>query len=254
MTLTKKLKFDDETLGVIKQMDWSDDGLLGKLPGAQLERSLYVKVNKALESMGGKWNRKSGGHVFGKDPRSEVEDLIENGLIEVERDGFFETPRAVVDRMLALVPLRSSSFILEPSAGMGAIAKVLKEIGGSTVTIWCVEKNQDRALKLRDWFGDVFCCDFLNWSPRERFTNVYMNPPFENLQDIDHVMHAYDLLDPGGSLVSVMAESAFFRSDKKSVIFREWLNGVGGYLEQLPEGSFKESGTGVNTRLIVVRK
>ncbi|NMC45956.1 MAG: SAM-dependent methyltransferase [Chloroflexi bacterium] len=234
-------------------MDWSDDGLLGKLPGAQLERSLYVKVNKALESMGGKWNRKSGGHVFGKDPRSEVEGLIESGTIELERDGFFETPRAVVDRMLELVPLPVGAFVLEPSAGMGAIAKVLRECGGS-VNIWCVEKNDDRALKLRDWFGDVFCCDFLTWEPKERFTHVYMNPPFENLQDVDHVMHAYDLLEDGGTLVSVMAESAFFRNDNKASLFRSWAFSNDIYTEQLPEGSFKESGTGVNTRLIVAYK
>lgn len=51
-----------------------------------------------------------------------------------------------------------------------------------------------------------------------------------------------------------MAESAFFRSDKKSVAFRKWLDKNGGYSEKLPEGAFKESGTMVNARLVVIVK
>ena len=31
-----------------------------------------------------------------------------------------------------------------------------------------------------------------------------MNPPFTHHQDIDHVRHAYDLLDAGGVLVAIM--------------------------------------------------
>lgn len=86
------------------------------------------------------------------------------------------------------------------------------------------------------------------------YNRIYMNPPFEEGQDIDHVQHAYKILAPGGQMVAVMSEGPFFRGDRKATEFREWLEGVGGYSEQLPEGSFKESGTGVNTRLVVIMK
>jgi len=86
----------------------------------------------------------------------------------------------------------------------------------------------------------------------QRFDFVIMNPPFEELQDVDHVQHAYKMLSNGGTLVSIMSESPFFRNDTKSKNFREWLELVGGYSEKLPEGSFKESGTGVNCRLVVI--
>lgn len=37
-----------------------------------------------------------------------------------------------------------------------------------------------------------------------------------------------------------MSESPFFRTDKKSNDFRDWLDTVGGS-EKLPEGSFKDA-------------
>ena len=40
----------------------------------------------------------------------------------------------------------------------------------------------------------------------------------------------------------------------KAVAFREWLDEVNGYAEELPANSFKESGTAVNTMLIMIEK
>ena len=42
---------------------------------AALDRALYCKVNKALESMGGIWNRKGQAHIFAQDPR-QLFDLM----------------------------------------------------------------------------------------------------------------------------------------------------------------------------------
>ena len=251
MTLTKKLHFDNDVLEVLRSMEFSADGLLGKLTCGQLDRKMYEKVNKALEAMGGKWSRKDGGHTFKADPRPSVDGLLENGVLEIERDGFFETPKAVVDRMLELVPITERNFILEPSAGMGAIAKNLP---GERGMITCVEKNEDRAEYLDQYGFPTYCADFLEWEPGLTFDRIYMNPPFENMQDVDHVKRAYELLETGGKMVSVMSSSPFFRQDKKAVDFVDWLSKKGGYSEPLPAGSFKESGTGVNTVLVVISK
>ena len=88
------------------------------------------------------------------------------------------------------------------------------------------------------------------------YDRIIMNPPFEGMQDADHVKHAYSLLAKGGKLVAITGESPFFRSDRKAVEFRDWLDSVGGSSEKLPEGSFKDSdrSTGVNTRLVVITK
>jgi len=258
--LTKTMKFDNDVLEVLRSMDWQNDGLLGVITGGQLERNLYTRTNKAFDALGGKWNRKAGGIVFSVDPRPQFEAVIENGTLQVERDGFFETPRKVVERMLELVPTDTSNdaLTLEPSAGLGAIARALKEEGVQWLVM--VEKNEQRVENLRKEFSSqdtsVHLGDFLQFQPHKDylFDRIYMNPPFEELQDIDHVTHAYNLLAPGGKMVSVMAESAFFRSDRKSTELRLWLSNINAHIEKLPEGSFKESGTGVNTRLVVIEK
>ena len=246
--LTKTLKFESDVLEVLKAMQWSDDGLRGVLVG-KLDRKLYERTNKALEAMGGKWNRSAKAHVFQFDPRPQVEGLLENGALVVERDGFFETPSDIVSKMISVAGVKSGDVVLEPSAGMGAIAKHIKAVGADVV---CVEKNEKRAGVLSEMGYTVKNVDFLEIKPEKKYNAVVMNPPFEELQDVSHVMHAYNFLKKGGCLVSIMGESAFFRSDTKAQSFREWLELVGGYSEKLPEGSFKESGTGVNCRLVVI--
>lgn len=245
--LTKTLKFSDDVLGVLRNMTWSECGTIGYLHG-QLDRKLYTDTNKALAMMGGKWNRGKGGHVFKVDPRATVEGLLDNGTLTVERDGFFETPKVVVDRMVSLV--WPSGSVLEPSAGMGAIADHLPPTYDE---ITCVEKNADRAQRLHEKGYVVYCADFLQWGDTT-FDTIYMNPPFEESQDIAHVMHAYSLLAHDGKMVAIMGDGAFFREDKKAMMFRQWLDSVGGWSERLPDGSFKESGTGVATRIVVIEK
>jgi len=156
--LTKTLKFDEDVLDIIRAMDWQDNGKVGKLTCGQLDRYMYEKVNKALSTMGGKWNRSIGGHVFKLDPREQVEGLIKNGSLTVEKDGFFETPESVVKRMLELVPLpKNGELILEPSAGLGAIAKHL--CGNITL----IEKNPQRCEELRKQFKLAGVLDEIGW-------------------------------------------------------------------------------------------
>lgn len=246
--LTKTLKFSDDVLSALRNMTWSDDGTIGYLHG-QLDRKLYTDTNKALTAMGGKWNRGKGGHVFKTDPRAAVEGLLGDGALTVERDGFFETPKAVVERMTSFV--WPAGDVLEPSAGMGAIVDNLPR---TYVGVVCIEKNAERAKTLADKGYLTVCRDFLEYDTDVRFDTIFMNPPFEASQDIAHVMHAYSLLADDGKMVAIMGEGAFFREDSKATMFRDWLNDVGGWSEQLPEGSFKESGTGVATRIVVVEK
>jgi len=255
MALTKTLRFSEEVLNILRSMDWQDNGILGILTCGQLDRKLYSDVNKALSSMGGKWNRKLGGHIFKIDPRNQVEGLLSSGKLTVEKDGFFETPLEVIKRMVDLVPPTNNSFVLEPSAGLGAIAKYLCNYYNEEY-MYLLEKNIERANHLKEYFANsvVMCTDFLAFGIDIDFKRIYMNPPFEQLQDIDHVQHAYKILSNNGIMVSVMAESAFFRTNKKSTQFREWLSSVNAHIEKLPENSFKKSGTMVNTRLISIHK
>lgn len=247
--LAKTLRFDNDVLAIIRSMDWQDNGHLGVFTCGQLDRKLYERTNQALKALGGKWDRSKGGHVFPIDPRPQAEGLIKSGSLIVEKDGFFETPPEVVARMIELVwPVGS---VLEPSAGLGAI---VDQLPISKECVFCIEKNEQRAEFLRRKGYAVYCCDFLEYVTSGLFNTILMNPPFEKKQDIDHVRHAYQCLVPGGTLVSVMSEGTFFRGDRKTTKFRNWAEQVGAYIEQLPPKSFKESGTNISARLIVIHK
>jgi hypothetical protein len=260
--LTKTLRFDDDVLSIVRGMNWSDDGRLGVLTCGQLDRKMYEKVNKALDAMGGKWNRGKGGHVFAIDPRPSVEGLLTNGALQIERDGFFETPEKVVKRMIELAGGHIYGDVLEPSAGMGAIVKHIDMTNTDHVVL--VEKNEQRAEYLDKTYGDycmVFNMDFIDFDIHPfsfwrsgGFDFVLMNPPFEDSQDIMHIVKAWQLLKPGGKLISVVSEGPFFRQDIRAINFRRFVGENEAHTEKLPEGSFKESGTGVNTRLVVFSK
>lgn len=55
-------------------------------------------------------------------------------------------------------------------------------------------------------------------------------------------------------LVSVVSESPFFRTDKKSVTFRGFLEAHDAEVYKLDAGAFHESGTEIPTRLVKIRK
>ena len=54
-----------------------------------------------------------------------------------------------------------------------------------------------------------------------------MNPPFANGKDVDHIRLAWSMLKPGGRLVAICCEGPFFRDDRKSAEFRDWLDEIG---------------------------
>ena len=83
------------------------------------------------------------------------------------------------------------------------------------------------------------------------YDRILMNPPFEQQSDLTHVTAAYDLLAPGGLLVTIMSAGVTFRDNRKTVEFRERiLEPHSTYSEHLPSGAFKDSGTMVNTVLL----
>jgi 16S rRNA G966 N2-methylase RsmD len=257
--LIKQLEFEPTIIDILRAIRWADDGLSAVID-QQLSRDDYIKVNKALEALGGVWSRREKAHLFTIDPRCWFAELLESGKLIKERDGFFETPAAVVDFMFDVA--EPDGLCLEPSAGLGAIAKRLVERVGKD-KIFCIEKNAKRATILEREGYNVLCWDFLTyegaWSQgndckKELFDRVYMNPPFELGQDIEHVRHAYKFLVPGGILVAIMSEGSFIRMDSKATSFREWLKTLSYGDYQLPEGAFKSSGTMVRTRLVMVEK
>jgi len=226
----------------------------------QLDRKLYLAVNEVLERLGGKWNRKVKMHLFNSDPTDLLNVVIESGELDPKiKTGYFPTPPEIVTRMLDLADLDRKHLILEPSAGQGHIAdEICKRLNLHTHEIMVCETLLENRHILAEKGYAVEECDFIEFS-REcgrqylSFDRIVMNPPFAppSQADIDHVTAAFNLLAPGGILVTIMSAGVLFRENKKTVEFRENIMEVyGTYLDRLPEGAFKESGTMVNTVLL----
>ena len=182
-------------------------------------------------------------------------DTLEAEIALSTIPGYFPTPAPVVDLMLQRARISDGMKVLEPSAGSGHIADAIRAAhpGAWIDTIEIASPLRD-ILVLKNY--RVMAFDFLDFeNDQERpYDRIVMNPPFERQQDIAHVRMAYSLLAPGGVLVTIMSPSFEFRNDRKSTEFRAWLETINATWENLPEGSFKASGTGVSTRLLTIER
>ncbi len=228
----------------------------------QLDRGAYEKVNKALLAAGGAWNRKAKAHVFVGDAGEAIDKLCVTGEYASARDvGWFPTPAPLADRLVAMADLRAGQTVLEPSAGEGAIVLAIKRTG-LPVFLGAIERDPKRREKLFNLdpmilAGTGHLDDFLNYQPAAgAYDRVVMNPPFARVgrgDHLDHVRHAFTLLVHGGVLVSILPSSISFRQDRRHVEFRAWCEAVG-EIDELPAGSFKASGTDVNTVVVRLEK
>ena len=244
----------ENILGILAECTIKENILF--LPPAQLDRAVYLAVNKCLENIGGKWDRKAKGHIFDYDPAEAFDNLILTGeTADMKKTfQFFPTPRKVAEMVCDMAELSTAANIYEPSCGKGDLADVIYE---RNQNLTCGELNHDmkRYLEKKPYVS-IVGEDFLQYIPQtgKPFDHIVMNPPFSKQQDIDHILHAYSLLQNDGILVSVMSVSPFFRTNKKSVDFIEWLNRNDAEVVNVAPEAFRESGTSIPTRIIKVKK
>lgn len=173
-------------------------------------------------------------------------------MLEGQVPGFFSTPRVIAEQMVRLAGLEKGRMVLEPSAGAGAIADVVRELHPDAV-LHCIERSLSLQEILRAKGHNVVAGDFLEYAVNG-WDAIIQNPPFEKGQDMAHVRHAYGLLAEGGRLVSVVVKSCFYNSAKKFQAFRDWLDFVGYECVDLLRDAFKESGSGAKARIVVVER
>lgn len=164
--------------------------------------------------------------------------------------GFFPTPYDLAIEIVNKADLRENDKVLEPSAGIGHLAKAIIDIQPD-VDLTCIEYWNDFAAHLKNKGFNVVNTDFLSYK-ESGFDKIIMNPPFENNQDIEHINHAYTLLNPGGRLVAIMANRV---GQNRAKSFFDFVDKYG-YYEKNAEGAFKSAfrPTGVNTITVVLDK
>jgi SAM-dependent methyltransferase len=254
----RALALDQETLRVLSS-GILEDGIF-RITVGQLPRKVYESVNEVLERLGGRWDRKARGHIFQDDPSEALDRVIITGEIGPANEfDFFETPADLARRMVQLAEVLPGQRILEPSAGRGAILRELLVHVQTAVRLpvlmeWC-EIDPGRQEACRFVAGrDPVAADFLS-VPTDSWdfcwNRILMNPPFSRGRDVEHITHAHKLLAPGGRLVAIASAGVAFRQERRYSDFRD-LVAAHGYMEPLPTGTFKASGTDVNTVLVVM--
>jgi len=244
-----------------------------------LRRSdLVEKVNKLLAEYYGE--------VIADGATQEEDPLQSRKLTPARHFGFFPTPPEAVDEFfrgrgcVSGIPILRCNGeprlrILEPSAGTGNLARRCVH-SAAVMAEWsnrgrnyvdeyrfdnlvdCVEIQPELAagLEVEGIYNRVICADFLSLRPNafEPYDLVVMNPPFDRERDVDHVTHALEFLKPGGQLFAIMSAGTEFRETKKAVAFRALVERHSGSFRDLPPGSFRESGTNVNTIILTMRR
>ncbi|MES2287604.1 MAG: methyltransferase [Bacteroidota bacterium] len=222
----------------------------------------YADVRKALLNAGATYKKNT--FVFKTDAQPFMDRLTGGESVNIKKEfQFFATPEKLAKQLVdyALEDLQSKHNIdvLEPSAGDGALVKAfLKAMNHGNApdfTISGYELMPENQQILEDVpYFKLLGPDFLKHDTNYKFDCIIANPPFTKGQDMEHIMHMYKCLRPGGVLVSIASTHFQFAGDKKAKVFNEFLDGTEVIIQDVAKGAFKESGTGVNTCIIKILK
>lgn len=185
----------------------------------------------------------------------DMQKAAKQGVQVVAVPQLFPTPPELAARMVEIAEIEEGHRVLEPSAGTGVIVNAIhiaNLAAGQQSDIHAVELNASLAhhLAFNDALGGarVTNGDFLAQNGNlGQFDRVLMNPPFGNAEDIKHIKHALHMLKPGGRLVAICANGP-----RQQAALRPLVDESGGEWEDLPAGTFKDSGTNVNTALLTI--
>lgn len=244
------MKIDADVMAVLGLAVATPDGI--KLQG-QIDRALYLRVDKVLKATGWIWNGKSKVHRHQTESAADALDSLQaTGEVLTQRElGFFETPDPIVARLIELANIQFSHLVLEPSAGRGSIVRGLLATGA---LVHAHELQAEHAGALAGLLPPhaIQVGDFLSRHPDPIYDRVVMNPPFARQQDLAHVFHASKFLRHGGRLWAVMSSGAMDRGGNQAEQFRSRIAALSPQWERLPERSFQASGTMVNTVILTL--
>lgn len=164
---------------------------------------------------------------------------------------FFPTPDRVANALIDRANIQPGDVILEPSAGKGNIARLIRERYPNNQLL-VIERDPLLRLHLLVEGFDLVGTDFLTF--REPVDVVIQNPPFSNnYQDIDHFCHAWRVARR--CVVSLLHEYSVFkqfdRPTYKPMVFQRWLVRMGLSRTRVPNGFLdSECATPVRTAIV----
>lgn len=233
--------------------DWHRDRILDNIKSYErLQKMGLVNIQILRQALRELAEISKGAGISPEQKQAKEMKTLEHSFIGKKIDGFFPTPKPLIEKMFEMTKVFEGETILEPSAGLGHIADAIKL------------KYPSNSLSVNEWnyslwealhkkgYEEAENMNFL--STTHKYDVIFMNPPFEKNQDIDHVRHAFDLLKDGGRLVAIMAGN---KSGSRPVIteFNEFVQ-EHGYMVENEAGSFKSAfnSTNVNTVTVYLEK
>ena len=130
---------------------------------------------------------------------------------------FFPTPDWATRLILPHLKDVGDGYILEPSAGCGAICKVLIEDGVKPEQIKAVELRPDGVAQLRYRLIETQEGDFLNYTPEQKPGLIIGTPPFRHA--LEHLEHAIEICASGGQ-VAFLLRLGFLASKKRAAFHK----------------------------------
>lgn len=174
-------------------------------------------------------------------PDAPEKDPKKQESTEVSKDlQYYPTPKSVVERVVSGIYHLEGKSILEPSCGCGRFLDVLKAKGA---IVDGIEYDLERVNQCKSKGHNVLYANFLETVPIAKYDLVIMNPPFYGKHYAKHVNHALKFLKAGGVLKAVLPITARY---DHGLLKGKW--------EDLPVGSFSESGTNINTTILTITK
>ncbi|MFY9221536.1 MAG: hypothetical protein WAQ98_02640 [Blastocatellia bacterium] len=170
------------------------------------------------------------------------EKLPQGSFLDSERSTSVSTRIVVIDKPFpdniesvdSSVELNTNSNV-EPNVEEVTNTAPLQHTDSNQVSS---ERRRDGILTVEEY--EEIKSDFLQH--QENYSSIMMRPILDNGQDLEHVYHAYNILNPGGHLTTVAPSSLFSSPNKISANFRKWLKSV--------DASTKESYDGIYLILI----
>lgn len=234
----------------------------------QMSDDEYDSIKLIMESLDTHWRQVELGFKYECSPneiRKRINDIMKKEFIEIDDtkefkidNQFYQTPDWLAEKMVNMAGIKCGDKVLEPSAGLGAIAKYIKL---KTNNLSLIEPNKDNVHRLRKMGFSVNHTTLEQFYKRKmrcqvlrKYDKIIMNPPFSNERDINHIRLAYDLLGNGGKIVAIMAENSLYYNRESTREFNRWLVKVNAQVIPLPKNTFKESGTLVDVVMAIINK
>jgi hypothetical protein len=262
-------KLTSAAIGVLQNCVFDDMAI--RFP--QVDPTLYNEINEVIVRLGGKWKGgRTRAHVFQEEPAPLIQFVLSTGTMPPKNpEAFYPTPDKVAHGVMAMAELDKlldEDLILEPQAGNAALLDYLQAHAKEFLVdenhaplkprIHLIEKAPLRCAILRaKGYLNVQQQNFLQYQTDLRFARILMNPPFSvpgsKTAYIDHILHAFTFLTPGGVLTAVAPDHFIRHEDQRSQSFLEFITS-NGYFETNDPHAFKETGATVQTVTIALEK